>query len=871
MPYHISNEHNAHNTHESRPVVHHPSSAPTHHPKFPLPTNQIPFIQEDLGTDSEITHSSYPSILALKLSFTPQASNDAVSILSPPSPKPADAIPPHDHHDHHHGNDRHKRDHHDNDHDHGHDHGHNHSTNDNVDDEKETTSNRNGEHEMEMSRDSHSFYQNHHDPHDHHNGHEHHNHNHRDHHNDRHNDHHGAEVSREHSPHPTHSKRKRRSRSLSPRGSGSVSTITRTLPTIRTVHKFSNQTAKFSKGRSSGITLQLIPVDSNLTADQNSIEFPEQNGLPNGLQNGLQNGLLQNVPPIRSNHRNAGTAELSSLLDHEDAFDPPQPSLHFSTVGTPTGLNMSKTTMLQSVVEEASECTPSVEHRDQRDHLQNLQNHHDHRTTPKFENHQIHRNHHEISGLEVPNAMYKMHSAGSAEYHQYKRRREEFNKMIRHKDRMMSHHQSVNMSPTSDTDRLGLLGGTHHSDTDPQVDSNGNSLVNSLGNSHGNSLIKSHGNTMSSSNPMSSSNLMSSSNPHSSNGLSSSLQITANKRARNRQKHWKQSLEIRRSRPSSRSRMRRHQLVGSHRSGRGRSRSGHHQHPHKLYRNGKLVNGASQSRRSKSPHPRSRGKSPYWAPSKTNKSLESTLSSRSRHRSWDGQMDHEEMRRIRYELSPDPGGLIQIMGSETSSMTTIDTETSNSNLTPTVPTADSDDVIRIAMDRSFSAIHPQRFHHHRLQRIAPLQHHRHGYHRGKTRNIVEHKELKEPPKVPQRRNVTIIRRSPSVNPTGKKTSPHTKPSPNTKSNQMLRAHSAMERSTIPTVFHSGSGTTTLTAAITGSGITTTSDLEASAGAVGAYRHQAPPSNTSVSPPTGNALWEMDRDKLFVDPKYMVMC
>merc|ERR1711902_314141 len=97
--------------------------------------------------------------------------------------------------------------------------------------------------------------------------------------------------------------------------------------------------------------------------------------------------------------------------------------------------------------------------------------------------------------------------------------------------------------------------------------------------------------------------------------------------------------------------------------------------------------------------------SPYWAPSKTNKSLESTLSSRSRHRSWDGQMDHEEMRRIRYELSPDPGGLIQIMGSETSSMTTIDTETSNSNLTPTVPTADSDDVIRIAMDRSFSAIH----------------------------------------------------------------------------------------------------------------------------------------------------------------------
>ena len=44
--------------------------------------NQIPFISENISTHSVNSVSSYPSILALKLSFTNQASNEAISILS---------------------------------------------------------------------------------------------------------------------------------------------------------------------------------------------------------------------------------------------------------------------------------------------------------------------------------------------------------------------------------------------------------------------------------------------------------------------------------------------------------------------------------------------------------------------------------------------------------------------------------------------------------------------------------------------------------------------------------------------------------------------------------------------------------------------
>ena len=48
-----------------------------------LNSNQIPFIQEDLSNNSINSASSYPSILALKLSFTNQAANDPISISSP--------------------------------------------------------------------------------------------------------------------------------------------------------------------------------------------------------------------------------------------------------------------------------------------------------------------------------------------------------------------------------------------------------------------------------------------------------------------------------------------------------------------------------------------------------------------------------------------------------------------------------------------------------------------------------------------------------------------------------------------------------------------------------------------------------------------
>eukprot|EP01083_Nonionella_stella_P289490 985081_1 len=46
-------------------------------------TNQIPFISEECSHSRINSMSSYPSILALKLSFTNQASSDEVSILSP--------------------------------------------------------------------------------------------------------------------------------------------------------------------------------------------------------------------------------------------------------------------------------------------------------------------------------------------------------------------------------------------------------------------------------------------------------------------------------------------------------------------------------------------------------------------------------------------------------------------------------------------------------------------------------------------------------------------------------------------------------------------------------------------------------------------